>query len=86
MRNQAPRRIDFTGTARRIQEAISAGDARATDRAIRCAKNRGDWEEAERLTAEFLRLRGLAQTGVRDRAAALATLPLGERITGSQEG
>jgi hypothetical protein len=37
----------------RLNEAVSAGDAHAADRAIRCARNRGDHAEAERITAAF---------------------------------
>lgn len=77
----------FPNLAQRLSAAISAGDAVVTDRAIRLARNRGDWREAERLTADFLRITGQSSAPAspplpapRDRAAVLATIALEERI------
>lgn len=81
----------FPHLATRLAERIAAGDPVVTDRAIRLARNRGDWEEAERLTADFLRITRLTVSAPaeappaapRDLAAVLARLPLQEREGGS---
>lgn len=74
---------DFTALSQRLSAAIDAGDPVVTDRAIRLARNRGDHAEAERLTAEYWRIQGSAngpENGAQTRAAALAGIPLDERI------
>lgn len=77
------------GLSARLSEAVEHGDPRATHRAILCAQQRGDWQEAERLTAHFYaqhpELTGAAtrpDERARAAAAAVAALPLGERING----
>lgn len=86
--HNTPASPTFTGLASRLSDAIEAGDPVVTDRAIRLARNRGDWQEAERLTADFLRITGQStdapagprSSAPRDQAAVLATIPLDERI------
>lgn len=85
--NQPAENSRFPNLAQRLSAAIEAGDPVVTDRAIRLARNRGDWQEAERLTADFLRITGqssapadAALPSPRDRAAVLARLPLIERV------
>lgn len=75
----------FPALAQRLSAAIEAGDPVVTDRAIRLARNRGDHAEAERLTADYWRLQGSGSgplSAAHRRAAALATIPLDERIGG----
>lgn len=76
---------DFTALGQRLSAAITHGDAVATDRAIRCARNRGDHAEAERLAADYWRAQGsgnAAPSAAHSHAAVLARVPLGERIGG----
>jgi hypothetical protein len=69
----------FPHLAQRLSAAIEAGDPVVTDRAIRLARNRGDWQEAERLTADYLRITGQTRPEPRDVAAVVARVPLTER-------
>lgn len=82
-----PAHRDLSGLSSRQAERIASGSALETERAIRCARLRGDWQTVELMTAEFLALRGqttrpadAADGSPRDRAGVLARLPLIERV------
>lgn len=78
-----PAPTDFQGLSDRLSAAILSGDAVATDRAIRCARGRGDFQEVERLTADYWRIQGSGNaplSAAHTDAAVLARIPLIDRI------